>query len=130
MYVFFIYFFNHSSYRKDQFTVLSLKFGTEDFTNPGLLKIRRTLTGCRCRFAFTMFLIQSFRLPYLVFPVAPPPLYFLAYHCYGIFPASQSFTISSSSVPSFLCLSHLTVYSSFIRTVSVKDFSSNNYRLI
>ena len=30
---------------KNQFTVLSLKFGTQDFTDPGLLKIRRTLTG-------------------------------------------------------------------------------------
>ena len=45
IFVFFLYFFNHSSCRKDQFTVLSLKFGTQDFTDPGLLKIRRTLTG-------------------------------------------------------------------------------------
>ena len=38
-------FFYHSSCRKDHFTVLSLKFGTQDFTDPGLLKIRRTHTG-------------------------------------------------------------------------------------
>ena len=37
--------FSDSSYRKDQFTGLSLKFGTQDFTYPRLLKIRRTLTG-------------------------------------------------------------------------------------
>ena len=28
-----------------QFTVLGLKFGTQDFTDPGLIKIRWTLTG-------------------------------------------------------------------------------------
>ena len=38
-------FFYHSSRRKDQFTILNLKFGTQDFTDPGLLKIRWTLTG-------------------------------------------------------------------------------------
>ena len=32
---FFRYFFYHSSCHKDQFTVLSLKFGIEDFTDPG-----------------------------------------------------------------------------------------------
>ena len=31
IFVFFLYFFYHSSCRKDQFTVLSLKFGTQDF---------------------------------------------------------------------------------------------------
>ena len=41
----FIYFFYHSSCRKDQFTVLNWKFGTQDFTDPDLLKIQRTLTG-------------------------------------------------------------------------------------
>ena len=46
IFVFFIYFFYHSSRRKDQFTVFNLKCGTQDFTDPGLLKIRRrTLTG-------------------------------------------------------------------------------------
>ena len=39
------FFFYHSSSRKDQFTVLSLNFGTQDFTDPGLPKIGRTLTG-------------------------------------------------------------------------------------
>ena len=44
--VFFVLFFYHSSCREDQFTVLSLKFGTQDcFTDPGLLKIRRLLIG-------------------------------------------------------------------------------------
>ena len=33
----FLYFFYHSSCRKDQFTVFSLKFGFQDFTDPGLL---------------------------------------------------------------------------------------------
>jgi len=37
-FVFFLYFFHHSSCRKDQFTVLMLKFGTQDFTDPGLLQ--------------------------------------------------------------------------------------------
>ena len=46
IFVFFIYFLYHSSRRKDQFTVFNLKCGTQDFTDPGLLKIRRrTLTG-------------------------------------------------------------------------------------
>ena len=48
----FLYFFYHSSCSKDQFTVLSLKFGTQDFTDPDLLKIRRTALVCRCGFAF------------------------------------------------------------------------------
>ena len=34
IFVFFIYFFYHSSCRKDQFTVSNLKFGTQDFTDP------------------------------------------------------------------------------------------------
>ena len=34
IFVFFIYFFYHSSCRKDHFTVLNLKFGTQDFTDP------------------------------------------------------------------------------------------------
>ena len=33
------------SCREDQFTVLSVKFGTQYFTDPGVLKIRRTLIG-------------------------------------------------------------------------------------
>ena len=45
MFSFFLFFPYHSSCRKDQFTVLSLKFGTQDFTDPGLQKIRWTLTG-------------------------------------------------------------------------------------
>ena len=45
IFVLFHYFFYHSSRPKDQFTILSLKFVTQDFTDPGLLKIRRTLTG-------------------------------------------------------------------------------------
>jgi len=42
-----LYFFYHSSCRKDQFIVVILKFGTytEDLTDPGLLKIWLTLTG-------------------------------------------------------------------------------------
>ena len=40
--VFFLYFFHHSSCRKDQFTVLISKFGTQDLTDPGL---RLTLTS-------------------------------------------------------------------------------------
>ena len=40
IFVFFVYFLHYSSCRKDQFTVLILKFGTQDFTNPGLQKIR------------------------------------------------------------------------------------------
>jgi len=40
-----VYFFDHSFCRKDEFTVLTSKFRTEDFTDPGLLKIRQTLTG-------------------------------------------------------------------------------------
>ena len=44
-FVFFLSFFYHSSFRKDHFTVLSLKFGTQDFTDPSLLYIRRTPTG-------------------------------------------------------------------------------------
>ena len=44
-FVFFLYFFYHSFCRKDQFTVLILKFGIEDFTDPGLLKIWLTLNG-------------------------------------------------------------------------------------
>ena len=52
--VFFLNFFHHPSCLKDQFTVLILKFGSQDFTDPGLLKIRLTLTQvCRCGFAFT-----------------------------------------------------------------------------
>ena len=34
IFVFFLYFFYNSSCRKDQFTVLSLKFGSQDFTDP------------------------------------------------------------------------------------------------
>ena len=47
IFVFFPYFFHHTSCRKDQFTVLILKFGTQDFTDftdPGLLDIQPTLT--------------------------------------------------------------------------------------
>ena len=49
--VFFLNVFHHSSCRKDQFTILVLKFGTQDLTDPGLLKIRLTLTSlslCLC----------------------------------------------------------------------------------
>ena len=45
IFVFFLYFFYHSFCRKDQFTVLILKFGIEDLTDPGLLKIWLTLNG-------------------------------------------------------------------------------------
>ena len=38
IFVFFRYFFYHSSCRKDQIIVLSLKFGFQDFTDPGLPK--------------------------------------------------------------------------------------------
>ena len=34
-FVFFLSVFYHSSCRKDQFTILSLKFGAEDVTDPG-----------------------------------------------------------------------------------------------
>ena len=47
IFVFFPYFFHHSSNRKDQFTVSILKFGSQDFTDftdPGLLEIQLTLT--------------------------------------------------------------------------------------
>ena len=37
--------FSDSSCHKDQFTVVGLKFGTQNFIYPRLLKIRRTLTG-------------------------------------------------------------------------------------
>ena len=39
-----LHFFYLFSCRKDQFTVLILKFDIEDFTDPGLLKIQLTLT--------------------------------------------------------------------------------------
>ena len=32
IFVFFLYFFHHSSCHKDQFTALILKFGTQDFS--------------------------------------------------------------------------------------------------
>ena len=52
--IFCLYFSHHSSCHKDQFTVLILKFGTQDFTDPGLLKIQLTVSlVCRCGFAFT-----------------------------------------------------------------------------
>ena len=53
IFVFFLYFFHHSSCSKDQFTVLILKFGTQDFTDPGQLKIRLTLTGLSLWFCFS-----------------------------------------------------------------------------
>ena len=55
----------HSTCRKDQFTILSLKFGTQDFTDPGLLKIRRTLT----KFVVVVLLYKSqiTRLPETTF---------------------------------------------------------------
>ena len=74
IFVFFIYFFYHSSCRKDQLTVLNLKFGTQDFTDSGLLKIRRTLTGLslwfwllKCLRKNTFSLASS--LP--IFPISP-----------------------------------------------------------
>ena len=52
IFLFFLYFFYFSSCRKDHINLLffktvlkSLKFGTQDFTDPGLLKILLTLTG-------------------------------------------------------------------------------------
>ena len=45
IFVFFLYFSHHSSCRKDQFTVVILKFGTQDFTDPDLLNIRLTFTS-------------------------------------------------------------------------------------
>ena len=59
--VFFIYFFYHSSCRKEQFTDLILKFGTQDFTNPGLLKILLPSLVCHCGFAFTSISDINFR---------------------------------------------------------------------
>ena len=44
LFSFFIFFY-HSSCPKDQFTVLIFKFGTQDFTDKGLLNIRLILTG-------------------------------------------------------------------------------------
>ena len=44
LFSFFIYSITFSCC-EDQFTVLSLKFGTQYFTDPGVLKIRRTLIG-------------------------------------------------------------------------------------
>ena len=44
-FVLLFYLFYLSSCRKDQFTVLSLKFGTQDFTDRGGLKFRWTRTG-------------------------------------------------------------------------------------
>ena len=40
-----LFFFYHSSCRRDHSTVLILKFGIEDFTDPGLPKIRMSFTG-------------------------------------------------------------------------------------
>ena len=45
IFVFFLYFFYHSSCRRDHSTVLILKFGIEDITDLGLPKIRMSLTG-------------------------------------------------------------------------------------
>ena len=44
LFSFFIFFY-HSFCGKDQFTILILKFGIEDFTDPDLLNIRLTLNG-------------------------------------------------------------------------------------
>ena len=44
-FIFVLFFFLSLFLRKDQFTILILKFGTEDVTDPALLKIRLTLTG-------------------------------------------------------------------------------------
>ena len=41
----FFFFFYHSSSRKDQFTVLSLNFGTQDFTDPGLSRSIQVYPG-------------------------------------------------------------------------------------
>ena len=43
----------------DQFTLLILKFDIEDFTDPGLLKIRLTLTGSSLWFC--LLTIDNFR---------------------------------------------------------------------
>ena len=44
LFSFFIFFY-HSSCRKLRISLKFFKCGTQDFTDPGLLKIRRTLTG-------------------------------------------------------------------------------------
>ena len=59
IFVFFLYFFYHSSCHKDQFTVLSLKFGILDFTDPGLLKIRLSLAGLLLWFLPSQVLLRS-----------------------------------------------------------------------
>ena len=49
IFVFFLYFFYHSSCRKDQFTVFISKFGTQDFTDPSLLNwFSWPSLVCRC----------------------------------------------------------------------------------
>ena len=69
----------HSSCRKDQFTVLFLKFGVEDFIDPGLLKIRRVLTGLSLWFCLhKRFCIQT--------------LYFL-FRDHGVLRASWKFAV-------------------------------------
>ena len=61
--------------RYHKFTVLILKYGIEDFTGPGLLKIHLTLTGC-CGFAFT-------NVP-CIFPFSPNAWFnFTCYHSPG-----------------------------------------------
>ena len=58
--------------RYHKFTVLILKYGIDDFTDPGLLKIQLTLTGC-CGFAFT-------NVP-CIFPFSPNAWFnFTCYH--------------------------------------------------
>ena len=45
IFVFFIFSITLPAVIKDQFTALIIKFVIEDFTDPGLLKIRLTTTG-------------------------------------------------------------------------------------
>jgi len=72
-------FCRHSSCRNDQFTVLFLKFGVEDFIDPGLLKIRRILTGLSFWFCLhKRFCIQT--------------LYFL-FRDHGVLRASWKFAV-------------------------------------
>ena len=65
IFVFFIYFFYHSSCRKDHFTVLNLKFGTQDFTDPRSTKDPADGPSmvCRCRFDFTSFSFTKRAIP-------------------------------------------------------------------
>ena len=73
-------FCRHSSCRKDQFTVLFLKFGVEDFIDPGLLKIwaqlfKRWIT-LSTRWITIEWIVQS--------------VFVILVHCIVIYPADSA----------------------------------------